>query len=360
MGLDRRWQTALWMLTLWLAAAGTGGAATRSDDLDAAKAFYHEGRFVEAIERLRAAVGELTLLRDLELRRVQLADAYLHLGLAHLALQQKDEAREAFREMLRADPARRLDPDTYAPKVMALYQEARASLPSRAAADAAGGAAPRAERRSRLPLVLGGVGVAAGGAVALAARGESGPPSVNLRCEPNTLSLEQTTVTSVCTATAGEGKGEVRLSLECSALPAGVPCRLEPASVTLAPGRSATSSLVVDPAFTARAGSYAFQVKGSAGGADSAASLQLQVGPTCSGFSERPSDPPGCSDRAPNVICWGFQDGYVWRADDSFGAPGYTLGPCQGRTVQVARGGRADYHHVLGTLYVKTTSPSRP
>jgi len=99
-------------------------------ELEEAKRCYRGARFEETIRRLEDAVVQLDRERSLEVRRIHLADAYLHLGLAHLALGQRTQAREAFREMLALDEEIQLDPDIYAPKVLELLEEARAQVRS--------------------------------------------------------------------------------------------------------------------------------------------------------------------------------------------------------------------------------------
>jgi SH3 domain-containing YSC84-like protein 1 len=123
---------ALILLTLLRAgpARAEGPAQTSAVDreLAEAKECYHGARFEETIERLESAVSRLDRERSLEVRRIRLADAYLHLGLAHLALGQRAQAKQSFREMLAVDGETRLDPDIYAPKVVELVEEARAEL----------------------------------------------------------------------------------------------------------------------------------------------------------------------------------------------------------------------------------------
>jgi len=160
---------------LVLAAACGSTLVLGANDLDEAKQLYREGRFPESIAKLRMALVELPLLRDLEVRRVQLADAYLHLALAQMALVNQDSAKEAFKEMLRVDPQRKLDPEIYAPKVVGLLAEAQDELarePKPPAADGTpAGRLKAGSHKGRNIALLVGAGVGAAGIGIAASRG---------------------------------------------------------------------------------------------------------------------------------------------------------------------------------------------
>src|SRR5262249_29796667 len=94
------------------------------------------------------------------------AQAYLHLGIAYVALDQRERARAAFREALVLDKDLRLGADRYSPKVIAAFEEARQDVK----------AASPPKKGSRLPLVLLGRGAVGGGLIGLAAGGGSSPP----------------------------------------------------------------------------------------------------------------------------------------------------------------------------------------
>lgn len=93
--------------------------------LDEAKDLYRQGRFDDAIGRLREAIGQLEMLRDLEGKRTQLADAHFLLGLTYLAVRDEPSALENFKRTVVHDPHRTVDPEVFAPKVVNLYEEAR-------------------------------------------------------------------------------------------------------------------------------------------------------------------------------------------------------------------------------------------
>jgi hypothetical protein len=101
------------------------------------------------------------------------ARACLYLGIAHVALDQRDAAKSRFREAIGYDEGLRLTPEHFSPKVIAVFEEARSE--SRTAA------ASTKKARSKTPLVLLGVGAAAAAGVAIAAgrdgAGSGGPPS---------------------------------------------------------------------------------------------------------------------------------------------------------------------------------------
>ena len=104
------------------------GAQEQRRELEEAKALYESARFDAAVVRLDNAVRRMDRVRDLELRRILLADAYLHLSLAHLALGDPVAARENMRRMLLVDRDRQLDQELYAPKVVALWESVRSEL----------------------------------------------------------------------------------------------------------------------------------------------------------------------------------------------------------------------------------------
>jgi hypothetical protein len=102
------------------------------------------------------------------------AQACLYLGIAHLALDQRDAARARFREALGHEPSLRLGPDRFSPKVIAAFEEARRE---REAAARAAGKAPAGQSGSqkgghagRTALIAGGA-AAAGVGIALAVGG---------------------------------------------------------------------------------------------------------------------------------------------------------------------------------------------
>jgi len=124
-----------------------------------------EGDYEGAVPTLEAAI------RSLEARgrpAAELARACLHLGVAHVALDQREAALARFRQALGYEQELRLTPDRYSPKVIAVFEEARRDV-------VADREAEKGEGRSRTPLVLLGVGAAAAAGVVVATTGGDGP-----------------------------------------------------------------------------------------------------------------------------------------------------------------------------------------
>jgi len=145
------------LLALLLAAAMAAPQSVPESAVAEGIRQVKEGDFEAAVITLDAAVRRLDGQPDSERLLVQ---AYLHLGVALVALDQREPARARFREALGLDPALRLGVEAYSPKVIAVFEEARK--------EASAGAA-KAGSKSR-GLVFLGVGVAAAG-TALALRG---------------------------------------------------------------------------------------------------------------------------------------------------------------------------------------------
>jgi tetratricopeptide (TPR) repeat protein len=102
-------------------------AHAEGPSLTEAKQLYLDAEFENAIARLEQVVTTLEA-RSKDDRR-ELADAYLYLGLSYSALGEDEKSRDAFRKLLALDRDRRLDTATFAPKVVALFDQAKASLP---------------------------------------------------------------------------------------------------------------------------------------------------------------------------------------------------------------------------------------
>ena len=155
-------------------------------DLEKAKVLYERASFADAIVLLQDAVRRLETVREAEGRRLALSDAYLHLALAELGAGERGEAKAAFRRLVRLDPERRLDPEIYAPKVLALLEEARAEI----VAEAPIATVAPARRGGSKALLIGGLAsaVAGGAALALASGGGSPPPAAPIG-SPNEIQL---------------------------------------------------------------------------------------------------------------------------------------------------------------------------
>lgn len=130
------------MLTLLPLLGGIVSPALAQDrieeELDGAKELYREGRLEDAIVALQSVITLLDAERDHPGRIAELADAHFHLGLAYLALRDEPTALENFRRVVALAPDYRLDPDVYAPRVIAAFETARAAVPAVAAAGESG------------------------------------------------------------------------------------------------------------------------------------------------------------------------------------------------------------------------------
>jgi tetratricopeptide repeat protein len=101
---------------------------TIENELDAAKILYRDGRLDEAIGALRMVIAKLNELRDVQIRRLPLAEAHFHLGLAYLAMRDESAAIENFRQVAALDPDRVLDPEIYSPRVIGVFERARSDV----------------------------------------------------------------------------------------------------------------------------------------------------------------------------------------------------------------------------------------
>jgi hypothetical protein len=172
-----------------LAVATFAGAqapvATRGADVDSelekAKSLVRDGRFAQAVAKLQGVVVRLEQVGQAQAHNARLGEAHLHLALAYLALDDPAAAKESLKALARVDPARRLDPEVYAPKVIALFEEARAestrepASPQPGAPPSSVGAQPKKGSKT-VPLLI-AAGGAAGIGAALAAGGSTGSGS---------------------------------------------------------------------------------------------------------------------------------------------------------------------------------------
>jgi hypothetical protein len=118
-----------------------------------------EGDFEGAVTTLESVVRRLSSAPD---RSRDLVQAYVSLGVAYVALDQRDLARSRFGEALARDRNLKLSASAYSPKVLTVFEEAR-----QRARQAAQG-----RQGSKAPYIIAGAAAAAGGVV-LATRGGS-------------------------------------------------------------------------------------------------------------------------------------------------------------------------------------------
>jgi hypothetical protein len=114
-----------------------------------------------AIKRLEGQPGRQPLVQN----------ALLQLGVALVALEQREAAKARFRRALELDPKLRLREDAFSPKVIGVFEQARI--------EASAAAPPKSGGGSGKAIAFVGLGAAAAAGIALAAGGgdEEPPPS---------------------------------------------------------------------------------------------------------------------------------------------------------------------------------------
>ncbi len=164
----RRAATAVVLLALLTPGPLPGQAA--DPELASGLRQVREGDFEGAVVTLDAVARRLAADKS---RRRDLLEAYVNLGVALVALDQRTAAKDRFRLALALDPKLELLSDRYSPKVLGAFAEARRDATAEAAARARKGTPePRSKGgSSKLPLLLLGAGGAAAGVVVLATKG---------------------------------------------------------------------------------------------------------------------------------------------------------------------------------------------
>ncbi len=105
------------------------------------------------------------------------AQACLYLGIAQLALDQRDAARASFREALGHEPSLRLGPDRFSPKVIATFEEARREREAEARAAAPETHPETGKGHTGRKVLLAGAAAAVGGGILYAVgQGDTNPP----------------------------------------------------------------------------------------------------------------------------------------------------------------------------------------
>ena len=117
-----------------------------------------EGDFEGALTTLESVVRRLSSAPE---RSRDLVQAYVSLGVAYVALDQRDLARSRFGEALARDRNLKLSASEYSPKVLTVFEEARRARQ-----------AAQGRKGSKAPYIIAGAAAAAGGVV-LATRGGS-------------------------------------------------------------------------------------------------------------------------------------------------------------------------------------------
>jgi tetratricopeptide (TPR) repeat protein len=116
------------VVVILMGAIAAGQTVTPNPDIAAtvarAAAAYYEARFDDAL----AILAPLNTALETESDRIEeRVTVKLHLGLAHIGLNQLTEARERFSELYALKPDFVLDRANFAPKVLMVFDEARAS-----------------------------------------------------------------------------------------------------------------------------------------------------------------------------------------------------------------------------------------
>jgi hypothetical protein len=159
-----RWVAAA--SVVMLLAAPSSASSSALADVTAGIRQVQDGDFEGAVATLEQAARELEGRAD---RVRDLVQAYLYLGVAHVALEQPEQARSSFTKALARDPALRLSPQSFAPKVIDAFEEARRAAPRRR------GGGPR------VGWILGGAAAGAAAVIVATGGGSEEPAFVNAR-----------------------------------------------------------------------------------------------------------------------------------------------------------------------------------
>jgi len=110
--------------------AGQAGDDSQQVDraLEDARGLLQDRRLDESIVTLRGVLARLERMRELETRQSRLADGCFELGLAYLALREREPARETLKSALLLDPRRHLSPTVYNEEAVRLLAELRTDL----------------------------------------------------------------------------------------------------------------------------------------------------------------------------------------------------------------------------------------
>jgi tetratricopeptide (TPR) repeat protein len=151
------------------AQAATKQAASTDPEIIKGVKQVEEGDYDAAIVTLDAAARRLA---QNPTRSQELSTAYLYLGIAYVGKGHEAAAKAKFREALERIKDLSLSPDKYPPKVINLFEAARAEA-SRGGTTAA--PPSKGKSKSKLLLISGGIVVAGGAAVLLTTKSDEGP-----------------------------------------------------------------------------------------------------------------------------------------------------------------------------------------
>ncbi|MEO0185077.1 MAG: tetratricopeptide repeat protein [candidate division WOR-3 bacterium] len=91
--------------------------------LEKAKLFYNNGEYENAIKQLEDALQYLK-----QLNQSEQVEAYKYLAFSYVAFGDKERAKEQFKKALLLDPKLELDPATVSPKIIKVFEEAKAEM----------------------------------------------------------------------------------------------------------------------------------------------------------------------------------------------------------------------------------------
>jgi hypothetical protein len=151
-----------------LPAQATGGG-TPDPEIAKGVRLVDDGDYDGAIIALDGAVRRLATASG---RSQELSQAYLYLGIAYLAKGHETAARARFREALARAGDLDLEPEKFAPRVIEVFEEAKADMTATAAA--AGTTSAPQKKGGGKGLLIGGALLAAGGGAAVAVGGGGG------------------------------------------------------------------------------------------------------------------------------------------------------------------------------------------
>lgn len=91
--------------------------------LEAAKNYYNSGEYEKAINELEKAQQFLK-----QLKQVDQVEAYKYLAFSYVAFGNNDKAKQTFKKALQLKPDLELDPATVSPKIIKVFEEAKAEM----------------------------------------------------------------------------------------------------------------------------------------------------------------------------------------------------------------------------------------
>ncbi len=89
--------------------------------LERAKLYYNSGEYERAIRELESALQYLK-----QLNKNEQVEAYKYLAFSYVAFGDRERAKEQFKKALSLDPNLELDPATVSPKIIKVFEEAKA------------------------------------------------------------------------------------------------------------------------------------------------------------------------------------------------------------------------------------------